>query len=331
MSYEQTNLISDIGGTAKYTHSKVVNPWGAFVTRDTIWVALADSKIVAEYTKEGVLIREVLTTGSPVGLVNTSALPAFNAEWVTVTEEGSIEVFRPVANSTSTVEVVPANDANKYLGAAIVNNVLYVANFKTGTVDLFNSSYVFTDVVEDPALKAAAYNPFNVYAVKETLFITYALLEVNAEGKVEEVTGTGNGYLNTLNLRNGLLTRLVSRGPLNAPWGMLHFDSKLYVGNFGNGLINIFDLKGDRVSYLGDVKNEKGALLINDGLWSIVSDSYSKDKIYFTAGSQDEKHGLIGVLSDTCWYRSSDSCDCNSGSNSDSDCYTSGNSSWNYC
>src|SRR4029079_2952954 len=86
------------------------------------------------------------------------------------------------------------------------------------------------------ALSAANYGPFNVYSDRKNIFISYAAI---GEG-VDEAAGAGYGYINVW--RNGQLVRLANRGPLNAPWGMFRNDCYFYVGNFGDGVINIYRL-----------------------------------------------------------------------------------------
>ena len=95
------------------------------------------------------------------------------------------------------------------------------------------------------------------------------------------------------------------RGVLNSPWGMLKtclkFDygecckkhTVLIVGNFGNGKINIFDI--DNGSYISSLKDCYGNTISIDSLWGLVLNNDGKS-IIFTAGIDDENHGLTGFL-----------------------------------
>ncbi|MDB5337400.1 MAG: hypothetical protein JWN70_3019, partial [Planctomycetaceae bacterium] len=98
---------------------------------------------------------------------------------------------------------------------------------------------------------------------------------------------------------------LVSKGPLNAPWGLAQapddfgrFSNDLLVGNFGDGTVNAFD--PDTGDFLGQVTDVSGQPLTIDGLWAIKFGNGGAggdtDDIYFTSGPGDEQHGLFGEL-----------------------------------
>jgi uncharacterized protein (TIGR03118 family) len=84
----------------------------------------------------------------------------------------------------------------------------------------------------------------------------------------------------------------------------------LAVGNFGDGMINIYNLSVDTTALKIDATWE-GALgnaatgqpLVIDGLWALVFGSgqsgFEADEIYFTAGPNDEADGLFGSLAFT--------------------------------
>jgi len=63
-----------------------------------------------------------------------------------------------------------------------------------------------------------------------------------------------------------------------------------YVGNFGDGNINIYDMAGHFKSTLRDEQNKAISI---EGLWALKFVSF---KLYFTAGPEDEEHGLFGYL-----------------------------------
>jgi hypothetical protein len=93
----------------------------------------------------------------------------------------------------------------------------------------------------------------------------------------------------------------------NKGFGRLH--NSLLVGNFGDGLINAFNVTTG--AYLGTLqkKNKAEGPLAFDGLWSITfarfddgthdyDDDFAQSPfIYFTAGIADEEHGLFGYIS----------------------------------
>jgi uncharacterized protein (TIGR03118 family) len=104
------------------------------------------------------------------------------------------------------------------------------------------------------------------------------------------------------------MTRVASGGPLDSPWGLAiapsgfgKFANDLLVGNFGDGTINAFDPKTDH--FLGKLLAANGAPVTIGDLWDIVPGNTSPgsdpNKLYFTAGVQNEAHGLFGTLTPT--------------------------------
>lgn len=102
-----------------------------------------------------------------------------------------------------------------------------------------------------------------------------------------------------------MLARVATGDTLNAPWGLAIAPSSfgtlagaLLVGNFGDGHINAFDPVSH--AFLGQVLGTDGNPLIVDGLWAISpgNDTLagSSQLLYFTAGPDEESHGLFGVL-----------------------------------
>ena len=101
------------------------------------------------------------------------------------------------------------------------------------------------------------------------------------------------------------MQRVASMGVLNSPWGLAiapagfgDLAGDLLVGNFGNGEINAFNPKNDK--FVGTVDGSNGKPIVIQDLWALTTGSGPVDNptaIYFTAGLQDENHGLFGLLS----------------------------------
>jgi uncharacterized protein (TIGR03118 family) len=104
----------------------------------------------------------------------------------------------------------------------------------------------------------------------------------------------------------GRLLRRLEHGPwLNAPWGLAlapgdfgAFSHNLLVGQFGSGEIAVYSVSSGR--FLGKVQNDTGATLMIDGLWALSfgngANAGPVNTLFFTAGIQDESHGLFGTL-----------------------------------
>jgi hypothetical protein len=99
-----------------------------------------------------------------------------------------------------------------------------------------------------------------------------------------------------------LLRRFTSQGTLNSPWGLTRtsfgfgqFSGDILVGNFGDGLINVFDSQG---KFLGGLFGPEGQPIQIDALWSLSfggGQASRPDDLYFTAGP-NEQHGLFGTI-----------------------------------
>jgi uncharacterized protein (TIGR03118 family) len=80
--------------------------------------------------------------------------------------------------------------------------------------------------------------PFNIRNFNSNLVVTYAKQDADKE---DDVAGPGFGFIDVFNTHGQLLRRLVSQGTLNAPWGLEIVNSALWVGNFGDGRINVYN------------------------------------------------------------------------------------------
>jgi hypothetical protein len=193
--------------------------------------------------------------------------------------------------------------------------VLYAANFRSGKVEVYDSNFhpvmLPSDAFSDPNLPKG-YAPFNVQVLNGEVYVTYA--KQNA-AKHDDVAGPGHGFVDVFNLDGtpglpGKTERLVSRGPLDSPWGLAiapssfssfgsNLGGDLLVGNFGNGRINVFDPKTG--AFLGNLEDPNGEPIQIDGLWALKVGNGKAggdaNTVYFTAGLFQETHGLFGSLS----------------------------------
>lgn len=132
--------------------------------------------------------------------------------------------------------------------------------------------------------------------------MTYAKQDA---AKHDEIAGAGLGFVDSYDLQGHLLARVATGGALNAPWGLAIAPSSfgalagaLLVGNFGDGRINAYNATTH--AFLGQILDASGAELTIDGLWAIApgndGNAGSSALLYFTAGPDDESHGVFGVL-----------------------------------
>jgi uncharacterized protein (TIGR03118 family) len=197
------------------------------------------------------------------------------------------------------------------LGSTAANGpLLYATNFRSGNVDVFDSSFQspnppLTGSFTDPKLQAG-YAPFGIQNINGNIWVTYALQDAP---KHDPVNKPGHGFVDVFNTDGVLLTRFAQHGHLDSPWGVAlapatfgQFANDILVGNFGNGVINVFDPTSTK--WLGAVTGTDGKPLVNDGLWSLTfggalnsnGTTSSPDTLFFSAGLNDEADGLFGTI-----------------------------------
>jgi uncharacterized protein (TIGR03118 family) len=316
-SYSQTNLQSDIPGVAMRTDPNLVNAWGMTTnpTGTVIWVSDNGTGVSTLYRQDGTPVPLVVTIptsarnkdgGNPTG-ISFNGTPFFKvtkngnsqpARFIFASEDGSISGWNPTLDGTNAIIAVDNgtnSGTNKAvykgatLGATGGHNFLYVTNFHSGQVETYNESFQQTNPngFADPNLPAG-YAPFGIQNLSGQIYVTYALQ--NKE-RHDDVSGPGHGFVNVFDTSGKLLRRLISNGNLNSPWGLAIVNGGLWVGNFGDGKINNYDLATG--AFLGAVSKADGTPITINGLWALLP---LDGGIYFTAGIADEAHGLFGKL-----------------------------------
>ena len=332
-SYDATILVSDLPGVAPNTDGHLVNPWGvAFNPAGFVWVADNGTGFSTLYNGAGVpqsLVVQIPAApgsehGVPTGIVFnsfggftvTNGTATGSSAFVFATEDGLIAGWAPNVDRTHALQAFPKNGGTQdavYKGLAIAKNganaFLYAADFTGGKIDVFDSSFnkvsdathfLFTD----PNLQKD-FSPFNVQAINGKLIVTYAKHE---EGADDEVDGPSLGIVNEFDLNGVLLRRVVTRGRLNAPWGVAlapatfgAFPNALLIGNFGDGAINAYDYASGE--FLGRLRGSNHRELAIDGLWGMAFgndlNGQSSKTLFFAAGIEDESHGIYGAINPT--------------------------------
>jgi uncharacterized protein (TIGR03118 family) len=317
-TYSWTNFQSDIAGVAQHVDPNLVNPWGmAASPSGTIWVSDNGTGVSTLYHQDGTAVSLVVTiptaarnrgTGNPTGVVfngtpffqvtkNGNSAPSF---FIFVGEDGSISGWNPTLDQTHAIIAVD-NGTNRgvnhavyksaTLGMANGHNFLYVSNFHTGHVETYDENFhqVNPGGFADGTLPAG-YAPFGIRNFNGEIFVTYALQDAR---KHDDVPGPGNGFVSVFDTSGNFLRRLVSNGNLNAPWGLALVNGELWVGNFGDGLINVYDpMTG---AFIETLMRADGTPLQFDGLWDLLP---LGSGVYFTAGIAGEAHGLFGIITE---------------------------------
>src|SRR5262249_4604719 len=192
---------------------------------------------------------------------------------------------------------IVAGDANS-------TGLLYASNFRAGTIDVYDAAFhkvtsLPASAFADPNLPKG-YAPFDVQVLDGQLYVTYAKQD---DLKHDDAAGPHRGFVDVFNLDGtagltGGAVRLISRGPLDSPWGLAIAptgfaglsapgnDAILLVGNFGDGRINAFDASTGGL--LGQLKDSDGEPIQIDGLWGLKvgngGTGGNANTVYFTAG-----------------------------------------------
>jgi uncharacterized protein (TIGR03118 family) len=327
-NFMQVNLV---GNNDEYDPAFIdpalVNAWGlAFTSNGIAWVSSQAGHVSTVYNSEGGTVRPPVnipspggpTGGNPTGVVfngsNTDFLipnpttGSAAARFIFVGVDGQVSAWNSAqGNNAYRVADLSATSAFTGLTTAVNNGVthLYAADFRAGNIKVWNNAWAPVAMsFTDPNLPSG-YSPFNIQSIDNKLYVMYAKVDPE-EG--EEKTGHGLGFVDVYNPDGSLVKRLISKGKLNAPWGIAKapgtffmdnapMPNVLLVGNFGDGRINVYDMDGD---YIGIMKGDGNKLIEIEGLWAIAfppaGSGIDPNRLYFAAGPDDEEEGLFGYI-----------------------------------
>ena len=334
-AYRQINLVSDQPGKANLPDSDLVNAWGLAASPGTnaspgspLWVADNGSDVATLY--KGISATSVskvpltvsVTGAAPTGQVFNGDGSAFivkdgqgnsgSALFIFDTENGTIDGWAPNVGGpppSMVTEVARNNGANavyKGLAVAQVNgkSFLYATNFRSGRVEAYDSTFTPVEMpgglFVDRGLPTG-YGPFGIAEIKGMLYVSFAKQDSTLH---DDVGGSGHGFVDVFTNNGKFVRRLVSRGALDSPWGMAlapagfgQFSGDLLVGNFGNGLINVYN--PDNGAHLGVLRRSNGVPIQIDGLWGLMfgnGNAAKTNQLIFSSGPSDESHGLLGKI-----------------------------------
>jgi uncharacterized protein (TIGR03118 family) len=322
--YQVTNLVSDGSVPANHPDANLVNPWGLVHSPSGPFVVADNGTGVATaYNSNGVAVPKnqrlivtipgaARTAGNPSGAVYNptnrfrigDANAQLPAQFIFVSEDGTISGYNRRLNPTMALIAHQDSDAI-YKGAALAlgaTPLLFATNFHDNAVEIYDDNFDEAGSFTDPNLPPHT-APFGIRAFNGLLYVTFAVQDADAE---DDVAGPGHGALDVFTPNGQLVKRLVTRGPLNSPWGLAmaphdfgEFSGALLVGNFGNGRINAFD--PDDGSFLGALRDVNGDPLVIDGLWALdfgdgKPGGGPTNVLFFTAGPNDETDGLFGKI-----------------------------------
>jgi uncharacterized protein (TIGR03118 family) len=230
------------------------------------------------------------------------------------TENGTIDGWNPNVNPNGSnpsvvTEVARHKGARAvYKGLAIATlhgkPFLYATNFRSGRIEAYNSKFKPTrlpgGMFVDRRLPAG-YGPFGIAEIKGKLYVTFAKQDATRH---DDVAGRGHGFVDVFTNSGTFVRRLVTHGALDSPWGLalaprgfVRFSGDLLVGNFGNGHINVYNPMTGK--HLGQLQRPSGKPIVIDGLWGLMfgnGNAAKTSELLFSAGPNDESHGLLGKI-----------------------------------
>lgn len=303
----------------------LINGWGiAFSATGTPWLGSQGGHVSTVYNREGVTALPAVHIPSPGGneggnptgvvfnpLATDFIIPAGNgganaaARFIFVGVDGvvsawngtwgnhSYKQFNNVATSSYTGLTLATKDSSAYL---------YAADFRAGKIRVWDKTWTPVDMLFRDWNLPWGYYPFNIQVIGDRLYVTYA--KKTADGRSQ--AGNGKGIVNIFKTDGSFVKRFATQGNLNAPWGLakapaaffdnVYAEDGILVGNFGDGRINVYDMRG---KYIGPLKINNHTLKI-DGLWAIsfppATSTIDPNRLYFAAGPNHEMDGLFGYV-----------------------------------
>jgi uncharacterized protein (TIGR03118 family) len=316
-TYSETLLVTDVTGLGQKQDPNLSNPWGLAADPGAPWwVSDNNSGLSTLYDGQGNIESLVVTIppsasdptalGSPTGIVANSTTDFGGSFFIFDTEDGTISAW---SGAPSASIVVDKGTAAVYKGLAMgqmnAANVLYAADFRTGTIDVYDANFnavtlapgAFTD-----SKVPADWAPLNVQVMNGHVFVMFAKQD---SAKHDQINGAGLGQVDEFTSTGDLVMRFEHGDYLNAPWGAAiapsdfgKFSGAMLVGNFGSGAIVAYDVTTGKA--LGLVDNVNGKPLVIPGLWALDfglgGSTGPANWLYFTAGPKNQTRGLFGYL-----------------------------------
>ena len=244
------------------------------------------------------------------GFVVSNGSSSGPSRFIFAGEDGVISGWAPNVDFTNAIRVIDNSPLRSvYKGLALsasgTGPLLYATDFHNARVDVFDAT--FQPVVlpgrpfQDPHLPHG-FAPFGIQAIGGDIYVTYAKQDAHRR---HEACGRGLGLVSVFSPTGEFVRRLVTRGALNAPWGLAlapasfgKFGNRLLVGNFGDGAINAYDIANGR--FAGRLRGTDREPLRIDGLWGLAFGNgvnlQPLNTLFFTAGPGNEEHGLYGRI-----------------------------------
>lgn len=332
---------AEVVAVATTIDANLQNPWGiATATGLPFWITDNNSNLATLYSGTGTIETQAVTGSADVGVSIPSSAAGLQANptgqvhngnggfliptskgqesalFIFDGEGGTIAAWAKDSGTTAITAyddgVANGADHAVYKGLAIgtVNGAayLYATDLHNNKVDVFDTDFAKPAAMQgkflDPSIPTG-FVPFGIAALNGQLYVTFAKQDTE---KHDEITGAGFGYVDIFDFSGNLVNQFASGGVLNAPWGMAiapagfgSLEGDVLIGNFGDGMINIFTPNGTALATsVGQLLGSNGSPMAFPGLWSLVFGNGDSDKpfttLFYTAGFADQTDGVFGGI-----------------------------------
>jgi uncharacterized protein (TIGR03118 family) len=331
-------------GTALTIDANLQNPWGVAVAPGLpFWISDNNDNLSTLYSGIGVNETQEVTGSATVGVAIPASAAGVQANptgqvyngnggfmiatsmgqesalFIFDGEGGTIAAWAKDSGATAVTAYDDSvtNGANHavYKGLAIGTvggaTYLYATDLHNNKVDVFDTTFSKPAAMQgkfvDPNIPAG-FAPFGIAALNGNLYVTFAKQDAAMH---DETTGAGLGYVDVFDFSGNLMSQFASAGMLNAPWGIAiapagfgSLQGDVLIGNFGDGMINIFSPNGTALAnFEGPLMSSSGQPFVFPGLWSLVFGNGDSDKplttLFYTAGFADQTDGIFGGITVT--------------------------------
>src|SRR3984957_7438556 len=332
---------SEVVATAATIDANLQNPWGiAAAPGFPFWISDNNSNLSTLYSGTGVQETQSITGSAETGIAIPASAAGVQANptgqifngtggfliptskgqetalFIFDGEGGLISAWAQDSGATAVTAYDDgvANGANHavYKGLAIGAvggaTYLYATDLHNNKVDVFDTNFSKPAAMQgkfvDPNIPAG-FAPFGIAALNGDLYVTFAQQD---SAMHDENTGAGLGYVDIFDFSGNLISQFASAGPLNAPWGIAiapagfgSLQGDVLIGNFGDGMINIFTPNGTALANAeGPLMSSAGQPFVFPGLWSLVFGNGDSDKpvttLFYTAGFANQTDGVFGGI-----------------------------------
>ena len=318
-SFAVVPLVSDQPGVADHTDPNLVNAWGLTSVPTTPVVGRRQRHrqvdALPRRRRAAAGARRRRRTSAPTGTVfnHTAGFVVRNGRSgraVPVrTEEGKILGWNPASirrtrswprTDRRGCDLQGSGDRRRRRGPR-----LYAADFHNGRVDVFDGSFGARHDARlrrpEPAERLCA-----VRDPDDRREASSSPTRSRTPTAEDEVAGQGKGFVDAFDSERQPARAGREHGQLNAPWGLAwrppsfgRSRGDLLVGNFGDGQINAYASTATGTSAPRRAPRLARQASSIDGLWALLrpgGNNGPAGTLFFTAGPDDETHGLFGQI-----------------------------------